>query len=163
MRFFIRNKLMSFGGSSEVLDENEQLVYKVKGKVFSISRKKFLYDMEGNLKYIIRNKVFKFFLPSVLIYDSQKKKIARLKRKFSLKESFYLTGYKDELKIEGDFIGRDYQVYRNGNLAAKIQMKFLTLADCFTLDVEDGEDSAFLASLVIGIDNIFDERKENRR
>ena len=40
MKFYVKNKFLSWGGSSEVLNENKEPIYKVKGKVFSITRKK---------------------------------------------------------------------------------------------------------------------------
>lgn len=49
MKLFIKNKLTSIKGSSKVTNENNEEIFKVKGKFFSISRKKKIYDMQGNL------------------------------------------------------------------------------------------------------------------
>lgn len=39
MKVYIKNKIISWGGGSTVLDENKNEIYKVKGKVFSPTRK----------------------------------------------------------------------------------------------------------------------------
>ena len=56
MRVAIRNKWISLRGSSVVRDENEKDVMIVKGKFFTFTRKKFVQDLEGKTKYIVRNK-----------------------------------------------------------------------------------------------------------
>ncbi len=38
MKFYIKNKFLSVGGGSSVLDENKSPVFQVKGKVFSPTR-----------------------------------------------------------------------------------------------------------------------------
>ena len=47
MKVYIKNKFMSLGGSSTVVDENKQPIYKVKGKIISITKKKKIKDMSG--------------------------------------------------------------------------------------------------------------------
>lgn len=40
MKVYIKNKFFSLGGGSSVVDENKNDVFKVKGRVFSITRVK---------------------------------------------------------------------------------------------------------------------------
>nr|MCR5113781.1 hypothetical protein [Acholeplasmatales bacterium] len=61
MELVIRNKWISLGGSSVVKDINENDVFFVKGKIFSFTKKKFLEDMNHNLKFMIRNKFWRLF------------------------------------------------------------------------------------------------------
>lgn len=61
MRVYIKNKVWSWGGGSSVIDENKNPVYQVKGKVFSITHKKFVCDLNGKKLFTIRNKWFNFF------------------------------------------------------------------------------------------------------
>lgn len=56
MKVFIKNKIMSWGNGSSVTDETGKTVFEVKGKVFSITRKKFLCDAEGNRLFTVRNR-----------------------------------------------------------------------------------------------------------
>ena len=61
MEVSIRNNWFSFGGSSTVKDMNEKDLLKVKGKIFTVTAKKFIYDLDGNLKYTVRNKFWRLF------------------------------------------------------------------------------------------------------
>ena len=45
MELNIRNKWISLGGSSTVTDKNENPVLKVKGKIFTFTRKKLIQDL----------------------------------------------------------------------------------------------------------------------
>ena len=56
MDLMIRNKWISLRGSSIVRDENEQDVLKVKGKFWTVTRKKFVQTLDGETKFIVRNK-----------------------------------------------------------------------------------------------------------
>ena len=47
MKVYIKNKILSWGGGSDVLGEDKQVLYKVKGKVFSPTRKKRIYDKKN--------------------------------------------------------------------------------------------------------------------
>ena len=65
MKFYVKNKFLSWGGSSEVLNENKEPIYKVKGKVFSITHKKYICDMEDNRLFMVRNKYWHFFIGTI--------------------------------------------------------------------------------------------------
>ena len=81
MKVFIKNKIMSWGNGSSVTDETGKTVFEVKGKVFSITRKKFLCDAEGNRLFTVRNRWLNLFIRKAFIYDKDKKKIAAVKNK----------------------------------------------------------------------------------
>ncbi len=51
MKVYIKNKFWSLSGGSSVLNENQEPVFQVKGKVFSFTRVKWLCDMQGNKIY----------------------------------------------------------------------------------------------------------------
>ena len=63
MKFCVKNKLLSLGGSSTVKDENGNDIFKVKGKVFSLTKKKKIYNMEGKLLYVVKNKLINWWTP----------------------------------------------------------------------------------------------------
>ena len=157
MRLLIRNKFFSLKGSSTVLDENDQPKFLVEGKLFSITHKKRIMDLDKNLLYKVRNKFWKFFLKSALIYDADGNKVAKVKQKFSLKRSFYVIGYEDEIRVEGDIIGWSFKIFKNDTYMGAVSRKF-DITDAFILDIEEDENAAFLLALVIAMDNIFDRK-----
>ena len=160
MKVYIKNKIISWGGGSTVLDENKNEIYKVKGKVFSPTRKKRVCDMQGNVLYTVRNKWFNWFVHSAYVYDANKNKIARVKDKFfNIKPEFFVTGYQDEIKVEGSFLSFKSSIIRNGEVIGTIRRQAFTILDSFELEAKE-EDIPFLIALVIAIDNIVDKMRK---
>jgi len=156
MKVYIRNKLVTLGGSSYVLNEKEEPIFKVNGKIISPTRKKFIYDMNDNLLYIVRNKYWRGFTNSAFIYDGQKNKLCKIKKKF-WSGKLIIEGYKDEIIMphgSGD-------IMRNGEPMGKVIRDFSLITDRFTLEADE-KDIPFCVALVIAKDNIKDEDRKNK-
>lgn len=150
--------MFSVRGNSTVKDENEVDRFVVKGKLFSLGKKKRIYDMDGNLLYTVKNKIIRWFMNSCYIYDAEGNKIARIKQKFKLfKKEFKLTGYADEIEIKGDFIQKVLEIYKNGEKIGEAGKKFFSLVDRFRLECYKDEDAPLLVALIVAIDNINDK------
>lgn len=114
--------------------------------------------MEGNRLYIIRNKWFKFFVHKAFIYDKDKKKIATVKEKyFSMRSNYTVEGYKDEIKVEGQFFKTGAIIYKNGEIMGTMRREITFINDAFELEANE-EDIPFLIALIIAIDNITDRK-----
>ena len=164
MKLRIKNKFDIFAEGSKVLDENGNLVYNVKGKFISPTRKKKIYNTDGQLLFIIRNKFWHAFTRKCLIYDGNKKLVAYIKNKpFSFKDKFIVEGYAEEIKFEGAFFDRTMAIYAGDRVIGTVRRDFTLFLDAFELDALD-DYAPFLTALVIGIDNITDSRnKANRK
>ena len=166
MRLFIKNKLFSFTGASFVTDEAGNNVFKVKGKLFSPTHKKKIYDKNNELRYIVRNKFWHFIARSCFLYDDSKQKIAMLTNgDFDIKNKYVLKGYTDEIMIKGnysEFPKFFMEIVKNGKVIGKITRDFTIIRDSFILDIFDDTEDAFLVALVIAIDNITDSRRRDR-
>lgn len=161
MRVFIKNKLVSLGGSSAVVDENNNPVYTVKGKILSPTHKKIIKDLNGKKLYTLRNKWFNWFVHKVYIYDAQtKKKVATVKDKFfNVHKEFFVDGYGDEISTEGDFFSLSTTIYRNDTPIGEINRQITLIRDAFCLEADE-KDIPFLIALVIAIDNITDKKRQ---
>lgn len=158
MKVYIKNKFWSLGGGSSVVDENKNPVFQVKGKVFSITRKKYLCDMQGNKLFMIRNKWFNWFVHKAFIYDSNKNKIATVKDKwFNINNEYFVEGYKDEIKIGGKIFTLSYDIMKNGEVMGKIRRELTIINDAFELEANE-EDLPFCIAIVIALDNICDKK-----
>lgn len=160
MQVFIKNKLMSLGGSSAVVNADNNPVYNVKGKIFSPTRKKFIKDLNGNKLYTLRNRWFNWFVHKVYIYDAQtKKKVATVKDKlFNVRKEFFVEGYGDEISTEGNFFSLSTTIYRNDTPIGQINRQITLIRDAFCLEADE-KDIPFLIALVIAIDNITDKKR----
>ncbi len=159
MKVYIKNKFWSWGGGSSVVNENKEPVFQVKGKVFSITRKKYLCDLDGNRLYTIRNKWFNWFIHKAFIYDSDNNKIATVKDKwFNIKNEYFIEDYKDEIKIDGQFFSLSSTILKNGEPIGTIRRRLTFINDAFELEANE-QDMPFLIALVIAIDNITDKKR----
>ena len=156
MELYIRNKWITVGGSSVVRDVNEKDVMIVKGKIFSITRKKFIQDLEGNTKFVVRNKFWRLFRYSAFILDPNKNKVCTVRRKiFSLHDHYFIESSIGDLQIRGNILSFDYQILLDGKEVGHIARK-ISVRDSFVLTVDDKFDMYTMVALVIAIDVIRD-------
>lgn len=161
MKVFIKNKLLSLGGDSDVLNENKEPIFKVKGKIFSFTKKKKLYNMQGELLYTIRNKFWNIFSNKVYIKNSQGDRVATIKKnKWSWNKNYKILNTEDDLEIEGKFFSFKSQIIKNEQLVATINRQFTIVTDAFSLEADE-KDIAFYTAIVIALDNIVDKRSKD--
>ena len=159
MKVYIKNKLISWGGSSEVFNEQKETVYKIEGKIISPTKKKLMYDNNGKLLYIIRNRYWNFFYDKVFIYDANKQKVATIKKnKWSFNHKYQIEDCVDSMEIQGKFFSRNSQIMKNGQVVGTMTREFTLFNDAFSLEADE-KDISFLTALVVGFDNIKDKRQ----
>ena len=159
----IRNKWISFRGSSVVKDTSENDVLKVQGKFFTVTYKKFIQTLEGETKYIVRNKFWKLFAYKAFVIDPvTKEHVVTIRRKvFSFHDRYFMKSKLGDIEIRGNILCFDYHIFLNGKEVGHVSRK-ISLRDSFVLTIEDDNaDIYFWTALVIAIDNITDERANN--
>ena len=163
MHVSIRNKWISLRGGSTVKDMNEKDVLYVKGKFFTFTRKKFVQDMSGNLLYTVRNKFWTFFVRKALVYDKDGNQVAFMKKKFwSFHDHYFIETKLGQMEIRGNILCFDYHISLTGKEIGHVSRK-ISLRDSFVLDLDDEykEELPFFVALVIAIDNITDQRRDD--
>ena len=161
MELAIKNKWISLGGSSTVQDLQGNDVLKVRGKIFSFTRKKFVCDLEDNVKYVVRNKFWRLFQRIAFIEDVEGNKIATVRRKiFSLHDHYFIYSSLGDLQIRGNILAYNYSIILNGEEIGHIARR-ISLRDSFVLTIDDKYDYVTFVSLVIAIDNITDRRRSD--
>ena len=156
----IRNKWISLRGSSVVKDLDEKDVMKVQGKFWTVTAKKFIQTMDGETKYMVRNKFWKLFIHRAFIYDDKGERVAKIRRKFwSLHDRFFIDSKFGNIEIQGNILCFDYHIYLDGKEIGHIARR-ISLRDSFVLHLEDDVDPYFYLALVIAIDNITDRRRQ---
>lgn len=158
MKVYISNKIFSMGGGSTVKDENGLDVYKITGKVFSLTRRKYLYDCNGEKLFMIRNRFFNYFVHKAYIYDMNGIIVATVKDKWiNFNNEYFVEGDKDEIKIEGKFFSLHSEILKNGEVIGEINRQLKIIFDSFEL-IAEPKNIPFLIALVIAIDNICDRK-----
>ena len=159
----IRNKWISLRGSSVVKDTSENDILKVQGKFFTVTYKKFIQTLEGETKYIVRNKFWKLFAYKAFVIDPvTKEHVVTIRRKvFSFHDRYFMKSKLGDIEIRGNILCFDYHIFLNGKEIGHVARK-ISLRDSFVLTLEDDNaDVYFWTALVIAIDNITDERANN--
>ena len=162
MKYIIKNKIISFGGSSTVKDDYGNDLYFVKGRVFSFTRFKTICGPDKRPLYKVRNKFFHLFLPKVFIMDAEGNRLMTIKKKslFSFRQNFEIIsepGCNANISIEGDLIGRHYDILDNGVPVAHVRRNFNLIRDSFWLETDLEENAAFYIAIVIALDNYYDK------
>ena len=161
MELRIRNNWVSLRGSSKVKDVNEQDVMIVKGKVFSFTRKKFVNDLKGNTHFVVRNKFWKLFRYSAFVEKPDGERVCTIKRKiFSVHDHYFIESSLGDLQIRGNILTFNYAILLNGKEVGHVARK-ISARDSFVLTIDDKFDPYTFVALVIAIDNITDERRDN--
>lgn len=159
MELAIKNKWISFGGSSTVTDLSGRDVLKVKGKVFSFTRKKFVKDLSDNTLYVVRNKFFSLFGRKAFVINTAGEKIVTITKKLlSFRDKYNVESSMGDLVIDGNILGFNYNITLNGANIGHISRR-VSLRDSFVLSINDRFDYSLFVALVIAIDNVTDRNR----
>ncbi len=158
----IRNKWITLGGSSYVCDLNENKVLEVKGKIFTFTAKKFINTLEGETKFIVRNKFWRLFAYKAFVMNPNQEIVATIRRKvFSFHDRYFVESELGNIEMKGNILGFNYDITLNGEFIGHIARK-ISLRDSYVLTIDDSKvDYLFVVALVIAIDNITDRRRDN--
>lgn len=161
MRFYIKQKVFSFGDKYIIKNENGDDVFWVNGKVFTISPKFHLMDMANNEHAYIEKDFFSFLMPKYNI-SRNGQLIASIKKNFTfLKSSFDVLSSYGSYIINGQFMSMDFTITHNGIPAAHITKKWFSWGDSYEIDINNNEDQTLLLSMVIIIDNCLHNENNN--
>ncbi|MFX1377664.1 MAG: LURP-one-related family protein [Promethearchaeota archaeon] len=157
-------------GSGDILDENNQIIGKMKRVILSIRRRVELQEVDGTIAATIHAKIVSARGAQDL-KDPQGNLIARIKKKILtfFKNKFFLEAPDGTRWYEavGNFFGFSFKVYdvTTGNLIAEIEKAdrwrdlflggLLDFKDTYALKILDNEtDRRILVGFVLSIDNV---------
>lgn len=149
MKLCIKQHVFTIGSQFSVYDENGGELYFVEGEILTFGRKLHVYRCsDGSEAAYIEQQLFTF-TPCYSVYVGQSH-IFDITKRFTLFFSEYdIDGL--GLSADGDFLGHDYSVYRDGEAVASIYKEWFTFGDCYCLDIanEEYELAVLCAALVI--------------
>ncbi len=156
-------------GSGDILDENNQIIGKMKRIILSIRRRVELLEIDGTLSATIHSKIVSARGAQDL-KDPQGNMIARIKKKILsvFRPKFFLESPTGErfFEAQGKFMGWSYKVTdMSGKLVAEIEKAdrwrdvflggLLDFKDTYALRILDNEtDRRILLGFVLSIDNV---------
>lgn len=134
-----------------VYDENENVVYSVRGKFVSAKTHLRIYDAQGKEigtvkrghNFLRTNPIFDF-----IIYGRKAGSLwpvkAMAKRKYLLDNGW---------SVEGNFLGLKYNIIVDGKPVATIASKFLSWGDTYLIRFQEGANDLLILMIVLAVDS----------
>jgi uncharacterized protein YxjI len=153
MDLIIKNRFTPAGGSY-VQDLSGKDIYKVKGRWLSFTRKKFVMTMDGKLLFMVRNKFWRIFRHSAMVYDPKGNMVLKAMREISAADSYSVTGYEPELSVVGQVMNYNYEILCGDRVVAKIFRPITFVNATYEVTILDETLTTLLIALVIAVNNI---------
>lgn len=149
MRLLIKQRVFSWTDSYDIYDENGNVRYFVKAELIALGHQLHVYDVNQNEIGMIKQKLLTF-LPAFEI-EIGGRTVGKIQKEFS----FFKPRYEIDCngwRIEGDFLGWDYDVYSGCSSIIHISKELLHFGDTYVIDIANPEDELMGMMLVIAID-----------
>lgn len=149
MKLCVKQEIFSFTDKFYVKDAAGKDVYYVESEFLTFLKEFRIYDMNGGEQAFIKQN-FSILEPELSVYvDGQEK--ARIVKKLT----FFTPEYDvdgPEWKVEGDFLGHDYNITKDGQVIASINKEWFTWGDCYSIDVTRPRYTVLALSVMLAID-----------
>ena len=146
MKLLLKQKVFSWFDSYNIYDENENVIYKIKGE-FSWGHLLRIYDESDNDLGFIERKMFTWFPKFILNVGS--KEYILIKKFAFVKEIFNIEDL--DIEVTGNFWRWNYKIKRHGEVIAKVLKKF-SYMDVYELDIKNKDDALLILEIVLSID-----------
>ena len=130
--------LDTFQDKFNVTDENQNLLYQVKGKFMSLHNKLELTNKDGDLLYQSKKKLLRI-LPKYSIFDKSGQEVASIVSKFSFKPKFNLSILRNEQTVEGSIFAHSFSILDNKGIVASISKKIISWGDTYEIEIYEDE------------------------
>lgn len=157
MRLYARQKVFSFRTVFSILDSSGRVRYTVRGELLSLTRKLHVYDSSGREVALLRGRIINL-LPTYDIYIGGRKAARIVKRLTLFRPSYVIRDC--NWRVEGDFLQHKYSMY-NGhrNKVATISKRWMSIGDCFELNVPDPDNEVLAVCMMLAIDCVMDDQE----
>lgn len=149
MRLLIKQRVFSWSDTYDIYDEAGNVRYYVKAEFFSLGHRLHIYDADGREIGLIKEKLLTF-LPTFEI-EINGTVYGQIQKKFSFFRPKYEIDF-NGWRVEGDFLGWDYDVYSGCSSIVHITKEILHWGDTYVIDIARPEDELMGMMLVIAID-----------
>lgn len=149
MKLLIKQRVFSWTDSYDVYDEEGNTKYFVKAEILTLGHRLHVYDQYGHEAGVIKEKLMTF-LPAFEI-ETEGRIRGTIQKQFTFFKPKYEIDYND-WRVEGDFLGWDYDVYSGCSSVIHISKEPFHWGDTYVIDFRNPEDELDGLLLVIAID-----------
>ena len=150
MKLYVNEKIFSVHDKFYIKDENDNDVYEISSKIFSIGDKTTISTMRGRKIAFIEQELF-HLTPNYNVYIDDKFAFKISKKFHLIKNDFVLSnGY----KVEGNFLMLDFKVYgKHNEVIGSIKRKYFSIGDKYVLDIKDEANKEIVLAIIVAIAN----------
>mgnify|MGYP001146444011 CR=1 FL=1 len=149
MRLLIKQRVFSWSDTYDVYDEDGNAKYFVKAEFLSLGHRLHVYDQMDREVGLIKEMLLTF----LLVFESEVNGVQQgmIEQRFSLFKPKYEVDF-NGWRVEGDFLGWDYDVYSGCSAVIHITKEWLHWGDTYVIDIPNPSDELMGLLLVIAID-----------
>jgi len=153
VRYLMRQKIWAWGDDFVIRDADDNDIFFVDGKAFSLGKQLSFQDMDGTELAYIKQKLLSWG-PSYHLYRSGEL-YAEIKKKlftfFRDKLTVDIPGPND-LEVSGSFLDHEYAFTRHGEQVAQVSKAWFSWSDTYGVDIAHGEDDVLILATTVIID-----------
>lgn len=161
--YYIKQKLISIRDKFTIKDDKENDCFYGKSKLIAATKTIDLFDNNDQLLYKIKKKIFSF-LPKFYVYEKDTKTVAAFA---AAKFTFFRPKYKvtindEEYSVSGNMFAWDFLISRGNITVATISKKIFAIRDHYTVSILEGENEPLLLAIVLILDFAYHSRNKRR-
>lgn len=148
MRLLIKQRVFTLRDTFDVYDEQNAPVWFIESKLFSFAKEIFVYDSENRQVAAIRQRLW-HLMPRYELWIGDQY-CGCIQKRFSFLPRYELeySGW----RVDGDFLGWDYDVLDDRGVVASIRKELLHWGDTYVIDISDPENELICLLIVLAID-----------
>jgi uncharacterized protein YxjI len=153
--FVLNQKLISMTGDLWIDDSNGNHAFEVDGKLLAVRRSLLLKDTSGHELYEINKSLV--HVHKTFEVKQGDKVVATVQRALMafMGEHFTITAADGgQLKVNGNWAGREFHVQKDGTDVIVASRKFFSLHDAYGIQVAPGFDSPLALAIVVALEQI---------
>jgi len=157
--YVIREKMFRLGEDSDINNESGEPVLQVDGKIMSLHQRLILRDLAGREVAQVHRRLVAFRPTYEITVDG--KNVAEVRQHlftpFGERLTIDVPGPGD-MEITGDLFSHEFTIQRDGQTAASISKRWLSLTASYAVDVAPGENDLLILASVLALDLALDQR-----
>lgn len=158
MDFYVKQRVFSFNDQFTVFDHNQDPIYKVNGKFFSVGNQLAITTNDGDAVLQIKQKLISF-MPRYTISNDEKELCHVVK-----KMTFFRAKYEIEplnWTIEGSLFDHQYNVLESGTEIMSVEKKWLNWGDTYHLMIPNKDHETIGIALMIVLDMVHHQQRNH--
>jgi len=156
----LHEKWFSITDNIGIKDEQGNDAYLAQGKFFHLGLDMYLKDSQGNTLCEIKSKIMS--LMAEYDFYQNGSVIGKLRKEVHLfVEGWHFEDLKTNQKwqVSGDFLGYDWKIHQQNQLAGEVSKKHSIIKDHYGLQVEPGQDITLLICVAIALEKYHHDLK----